>query len=51
MFGGRVTLDGDWIRFTVSDSTDPTNKLSLAKLENKSLPADGPLNDKSIANL
>jgi len=41
MFSGTVTFDGEWIRLSTTASTDPVNKLWLAKLENKSLPSDG----------
>jgi prolyl oligopeptidase len=42
-FGAAVTFDEKWIRMTISESTDPVNKLWLAKLDNKGLPANGTL--------
>jgi prolyl oligopeptidase len=41
MFGAHVTFDGEWVRLTISASTDPVNKVWLARLDKKSLPKGG----------
>jgi hypothetical protein len=40
-FRALVTFDGNWVFMTISENTDPINKFWLAKLDNKSLPANG----------
>jgi prolyl oligopeptidase len=40
-FGAHVTFDGNWVVMSITENTDPINKFWLAKLDNKSLPANG----------
>jgi Prolyl oligopeptidase, N-terminal beta-propeller domain len=48
MFVANVTWDGDFVYLVVSQDTNPVNKVWLAKLDNKALPADG---RRSVATL
>lgn len=36
-----VTVDGNWVIMTVTNGTDPVNKLWIAKLDGHSLPTNG----------